>query len=284
MIVVTGASGQLGRGVIDALLKALPASEITLAVRDPAKVADLAARGLKVRQADYDQPGSLVAAFQGADKLLLISSSEVGKRVAQHSAVIEAAWQAGVGLLAYTSLLHADTSPLPLAEEHKQTEALIRASGIPWVILRNGWYTENYLAGVASALQLGAVFGCASDGRISSAARRDYAEAAAKVLNLDDQAGHIYELAGDESYSLAEFAAEIARQSGKPVVYQNLPEADYKAALVAAGLPEFLAVLLAESDTGAAKGGLFDNSGQLSQVIGRPTRSLSEMVAEAIGA
>lgn len=282
MIVVTGASGQLGRLVIEALLKKLPASEVVAAVRNPERVADLAARGVQVRQADYDQPASLAAAFKGADKLLLISASEVGRRVPQHRAVIDAAKAAGVGLLAYTSLLHADTSPLPLAAEHKETESLIRASGLPAVILRNGWYTENYTAGVPSALQYGIVLGSAKQGRIASAGRADYAEAAASVLTQENQAGRIYELAGDESYTLGELADEIARQSGKSVVYQYLPEGEFKAALLGAGLPNFLATLLAESDVGASKGGLFDDRRQLSALIGRPTTPLAELLKLAL--
>lgn len=283
MIVVTGASGQLGRLVIEALLKKLPAGEIVAAVRNPEKVADLAARGVQVRQANYDQPASLVVAFKGADKLLLISASEVGRRVPQHRAVIDAAKAAGVGLLAYTSLLHADTSPLPLAAEHKETESLIRASGLPAVILRNGWYTENYTAGIPAALQYGVVLGSAKQGRIASAARADFAEAAAAVLTQENQAGRIYELAGDESYTLSELAAEIARQSGKAVAYQDLPESEFKAALLGAGLPDFLATLLAESDVGASKGGLFDDSRQLSALICRPTTLLAELVRLALG-
>ena len=282
MIVVTGASGQLGRLVIAALLQKVPAGEIVAAVRNPAKVADLAVRGVQVRQADYDQPASLAAAFKGADKLLLISASEVGRRVPQHRAVIDAAKAAGVGLLAYTSILHADTSPLPLAAEHQETEALIRASGLPAVILRNSWYTENYLAGIPAALQYGVLLGSAWAGRIASASRADYAEAAAAVLTRDDQAGRIYELAGDESYTLAELAGEIARQSGKAVAYQDLPESEFKAALLGAGLPEALATLLAESDVGAAQGGLFDDGRQLSQLIGRPTTPLSKLVGQAL--
>jgi len=284
MIVITGASGQLGRLVIEALLQKVPAGEIVAAVRHPEKVADLAALGVQVRLADYDQPASLAAAFAGADKLLLISANEVGRRVPQHRAVIDAAKAAGVGLLAYTSLLHADTSPLPLAAEHQETEALIRASGLPAVILRNGWYTENYLAGIPTALQYGVVLGSAGAGRIASAARADYAAAAAAVLTRDDQAGRIYELAGDASYTLAELAAEIARQSGQAVNYQNLPESEFKAALLGAGLPDFLVTLLAESDVGASKGGLFDDSRQLSQLIGRPTTSLANMVAAQLAA
>jgi len=235
-------------------------------------------RGVQVRPADYDLPETLERAFQGADKLLLISGSEVGRRVPQHRAAIDAAKRAGVKLIAYTSILHADTSPLPLAAEHKETEALLRASGIPFVLLRNGWYTENYLASVPAALQYGVMLGSAGEGRIASAARADYAAAAVAVLAADNQAGRIHELAGDESYTLAELAAEISRQSGKNVAYQNLPEADFKAALVGAGLPEGLATVLAESDVGASKGGLFDDSRQLSRLIGRPTTPLAALV------
>jgi NAD(P)H dehydrogenase (quinone) len=283
MIVVTGASGQLGRRVIEALLNTLPAGDIVAAVRHPEKVADLAARGVQVRLADYDQPATLAAAFQGADKLLLISASEVGRRVPQHRAVIDAAKAAGVALLAYTSILHADTSPLPLAAEHKETESLIRASGLPAVILRNGWYTENHVAGIPMALQYGVVLGSAGQGRIASAARADYAEAAAAVLTQENQAGRIYELAGDESYTLGELADEITRQSGKAVAYQDLPESEFKAALLSAGLPDFLATLLAESDVGASKGGLFEDGRQMSALIGRPTTPLAEMVRLALG-
>lgn len=283
MIVITGASGQLGRRVIEALLKTLPAGEIVAAVRHPEKVADLAARGVQVRLANYDEPASLLAAFKGADKLLLVSGSEVGRRVPQHRAVIDAAKAAGVGLLAYTSILHADTSPLPLAAEHKETESLIRASGVPAVILRNGWYTENYTAGIPAALQYGVLLGCAGQGRIASAARADYAEAAAVVLTRGDQAGRIYELAGDASYTLGDLAGEIARQSGKAVAYQDLPESEFKAALLGAGLPDFLVTLLAESDVGASKGGLFDEGRQLSALIGRPTTPMTELVRRALG-
>lgn len=283
MLAITGASGQLGRLVIKKLLEKLPAGEIVAAVRDPAKVADLAAAGVQVRQADYDRPETLATAFEGVDRLLLISSSEVGRRAVQHRAVIDAARRAGVGLIAYTSILHADSSPLPLAAEHKETEDMLRASGIPHVLLRNGWYTENYLAGVPTALKLGALFGAAGEGRISSAAREDYAHAAAAVLIRDDQAGRVYELAGDEAYTLGEFAADIARESGKAVAYDNLPEAAFRAALVQAGLPDGLATLLAESDAGAARGGLFDDSRQLSTLIGRPTTPRAVLLKAALG-
>jgi len=282
MIAVTGATGQLGRIVIDALLKKVPAGEIVAAVRTPAKAADLAAQGVIVRQADYSQPETLRAAFAGVDKLLLISGSEVGQREAQHKAVIEAAQAAGVGFIAYTSLLHADTSPLGLGAEHRATEALLKASGIPFALLRNGWYTENYAASIPPALAHHAFIGAAGEGRIASAARQDYAEAAAEVMTREDQAGNVYELSGDDSYTLAQFAAEIAAQSGEKVDYVNLSQADFAAALKGAGLPEGLAEMLADSDAGAEKGGLFDDSHQLSKLIGRPTTSWQAVIRSAL--
>lgn len=282
MIVVTGASGQLGRLVIQSLLKTVPAAGIVAAVRQPTAVADFAALGVQVRQADYAQPATLDAAFQGATKVLLISSSALGERVAQHGNVIDAARRAGVALLAYTSLLHADTSPLGLAAEHTATEALLRASGVPHVLLRNGWYTENYLASLPAVLQHGAVIGSAGEGRIASAARADYADAAATVLTRDDRAGQVHELAGDTSYTLAEFAAEVGRQTGRTIPYVNLPETDYRGALLGAGLPEPIAQLLADSDVGASKGGLFDDGHRLSALIGRPTATLAAMVEAAL--
>lgn len=285
MIVITGASGQLGRLVIQSLLNRhhVPAAQIVAAVRQPSKVADLAALGVQVRTADYTQPATLQAAFAGAQKLLLISSSEIGQRALQHRNVIDAARQAGVSLLAYTSLLHAPGSPLGLAAEHVATETYLKDSGLPHVLLRNGWYTENYLASVAPALQHGAFIGCAGEGRIASAARADYAEAAAAVLTRPDQAGQVHELAGDSAYTLTEFAAELSRQAGKTVPYVNLPQAEFKAALLGAGLPEGLAGLLADSDAGAAQGALFDDQRQLSTLIGRPTTPLDVLMRSALG-
>ncbi|GAA6146411.1 SDR family oxidoreductase [Thalassolituus maritimus] len=284
MIAITGASGQLGRLVIDSLLTSVPASELVALVRNPASVSDLKDKGVNVRQADYTQPDTLITALQGADKLLLISSSEVGQRLVQHQNVIEAAKETGVSLLAYTSILHADTSPLGLADEHKATEAALADSGIPHVVLRNGWYSENYTASVPAALQLNALYGSAADGLIASAARADYAAAAAKVMTLDDQAGKTYELAGDTAYTLAELAAEISKQTGKDIGYVNLPEADYAGALKNAGLPEPLAEMLAESDTGASKGGLYDGSKTLSSLTGRATTPMSDSVTAALEA
>lgn len=282
MIVVTGATGQLGRLVIDALLQTVPAAQVVAAVRQPAKAADLAARGVLVRHADYSQPATLDAAFHGATRVLLISSSEVGQRVPQHRAVIEAAQRAQVQLLAYTSVLQADTSPLGLAAEHRETEALLKASALPWVLLRNGWYTENYTASVPAALAHGVLLGSAGSGRIASASRADYAAAAAAVLTRPNQASRVYELAGDTSYTLTEFAAALTQQSGQAVAYQDLPEAEYRAALIGVGLSEGLARLLADSDAGAAQGALFDNQRQLSQLIGRPTTPLAATLRAAL--
>ena len=282
MIVITGATGQLGRLVIQSLLTKVPASRIVAAVRNPQKASDLAALGVQIRRADYTDSAFLDAAFQGAEKVLLISSSEVGQRLAQHRNAIDAARRAGVSLLAYTSLLHADTSPLGLAGEHVATEAWLAQSGVPFVLLRNGWYTENYLASIPPALQHGAFIGSAGEGRIASAARTDYAEAAAVVLTTPGQSGKVYELAGDEAYTLAEFSAELSRQSGKAIPYVDLPENDYKAALIGAGLPEPIAGLLADSDSGAAKGGLFDETRQLGTLIGRPTTPLAVSMRAAL--
>ncbi|NPE69242.1 SDR family oxidoreductase [Dickeya dadantii] len=278
MFAITGATGQLGRLVIDSLVKSVPAEQIVAVVRDPAKASALAAQGIHVRHGDYDRPETLGSALNGVDKLLLISSSEVGKRETQHKAVIDAAKKAGVGLIAYTSLLHADTSSLGLAAEHLATESALRASGIPHVILRNGWYTENYAASIAPALAHSAFIGAAGEGRIASAARGDYAQAAAIVLQLHGQEGKIYELAGDHSYTLAEFTAEIAKQSGKPVQYINLSQADFANALKGAGLPDFLADMLADSDAGAEKGGLFDDKNALTTLLGRSTTPYAEVI------
>lgn len=279
MIAITGATGQLGRLVIQQLLQTLPAEQLIAAVRSPEKATDLQALGVQVREADYSNPQTLRTAFAGVNKLLLISSSEVGQRAAQHANVIAAARDAGVALLVYTSILHADSSPLPLAEEHKATEQALAASGLPYTLLRNGWYTENYAASVPAALQFGVVLGAAGEGRIASAARADYAAAAAQVLLSDNQAGKVYELAGDDSYTLSEFAAAIAQISAKNVSYNDMSEADFTVALTQAGLPAPLATMLAESDTGASKGGLFDDSHSLSALIGRSTTPYQEVIA-----
>lgn len=281
-ILVTAANGQLGRLTIAALLARVPASQIVAGMRDPAKGADLAAQGVTVVAADYSKPETLDAAFKGIDRVLLISSNELGQRVAQHRNAIEAAKRAGVKLIAYTSVLRADTSKLSVALEHLPTEELIRASGVPFVLLRNGWYTENYTASIPAALAHNALISSAGDGRIASASRADYAAAAAAVLAEEGHAGKVYELAGDEAFTLEQFAAEITKQSGKTVAYVRLPEADFKAALLGAGLPPELAELIATSDTAAADGALFDDSRTLGKLIGRKTTSFAETIREAL--
>ncbi|CAM6847923.1 SDR family oxidoreductase [Citrobacter portucalensis] len=278
MIAITGATGLLGQHVIEFLLKTVPASQIAAIVRNPAKATALSQQGITVRQADYSDEAALTAALQGIDKLLLISSSEVGQRAPQHRNVVNAAKAAHVKFIAYTSLLHADTSPLGLADEHVATEKMLAESGIAYALLRNGWYTENYLASAPAALEHGVFIGAAGEGKIASATRADYAAAAARVISEDGHAGKTYELAGDAGWTLSQLAAELAKQSGKKVVYQNLSEADFAAALKGVGLPAGLADMLADSDTGASKGGLFDDSHTLSKLIGRPTTSLADSV------
>ena len=283
MIAVTGATGQLGRLVISALLDKVPAASVVAAVRSPEKAADLAGKGVIVRAADYANPDTLKAAFEGVDTVLLISSSEVGQRAPQHAAVIAAAKEAGVKTVAYTSILKADSSPLMLAEEHRVTETDLKASGLDWVILRNGWYSENFAGVVPVAVQHGAVIGSSGEGRVSAASRADFAEAAAIVLSDPAaHAGKTYELAGDTGFTKAELAAEIAAQSGKPVIYADMPEADYAAALEQAGIPGPFALVLANSDTGQSRGALEDDSQVLSGLIGRPTQPMRNMVSAAL--
>jgi NAD(P)H dehydrogenase (quinone) len=282
MYAVTGATGQLGRLVIEALLKTIPADRIVAAVRNPAKANDLAERGVIVREADYSRPDTLRSALAGVEKLLLISSTEVSGRLPRHRAVIDAARAAGVSLIAYTSMLHADTSPATLAIEHRQTEEAIAASGLPAVILRNGWYAENHLMALPAALEHGAFVGAAKDGRFSSAVRQDYAEAAATVLTASDQAGKTYELAADHAFTFAELAMEVSRQSGKTIIYNDLSEADYRDVLAGAGLPADLAALLADADAAASRGALFDDGGALRRLIGRPTTSMQSLVAASL--
>lgn len=276
---VTGATGHLGRLVIENLKEKVATETIVALVRTPEKAAEL---GVEVRAFDYTVTENLVASLQGVDKLLLISGNEIGQRLPQHKAVIAAARQAGVKQIVYTSILHADSSPLSLAVEHLGTEVAIKESGVTYTILRNGWYTENYTGSAKGALVAGAFIGNAGEGKISSAARADFAEAVAVVLAGKGHEGKTYELAGDEAYTLAELAAEISNQSGKTIPYNNLTETQYADILKSFGLPDGLAGMLANSDTGASKGGLFDDSHTLSTLIGRPTTPLAKMVAAAI--
>lgn len=280
-IAITGASGQLGRIVVQKLKEKVESSKIVALARNTDKAADL---GVEVRSADYEKPETLDKALADVDTLLLISSSEIGQRAAQHANVIESAKKAGVKRIVYTSLLRADTSLLSLAAEHVATEAALKASGIPCAILRNGWYTENYTGSIPGAVQAGAFVGSAGDGRIASATRADYADAAVAVLTGEGHDGKVYELAGDDAYTLSDLAAEISRQTGKDIPYRNLPQAEYAAVLKGVGLPEGFAEALASFDVDASNGALFDNGRQLSALIGRPTTPLSDAVAAALKA
>jgi NAD(P)H dehydrogenase (quinone) len=276
---VTGATGQLGRIVVEKLKVKVPAENIVALVRTPEKASDL---GVEARVFDYSKSEGLATSLQGVDYLLLISSSEVGQRTQQHANVIDAAKLAGVKWIVYTSLLHADKSSLSLAGEHLATETALKTSGIPHTILRNGWYTENYTGSVQGAIAAGAFIGSAGDGKIASAARADYAETAVAVLTNEGHVGKVYELAGDEAYTLADLAAEISRQTGKDIPYNNLSETEYANILKSLGLPEGLAFAIAGWDVGASKNDLFDDTKQLSALIGRPTTSLAEVVANAL--
>jgi NAD(P)H dehydrogenase (quinone) len=280
VIGVTGATGQLGRLVVDKLEAKVGASGIVALVRSPQKAADL---GVPARKADYDEPGTLATALAGVNTLLLISGNEVGRRAAQHRNIIEAAKAAGVTRIVYTSLLHADRSSMKgLSDEHFATETAVKTAGIPFTILRNGWYTENYTGSVPGAVAGGALLGSAGEGKIASATRADFADAAVAVLTTDGHDGRTYELAGDEAYTLSDLAAEISRQTGKPVPYRNLPEADYAAALTGFGLPRPVAEAIAGWDVSASHGALFDDSHELSALIGRSTTPLAVAVAEAL--
>lgn len=286
MIVITGATGQFGRQVVEHLLKrGVPAADMAAVVRDTDKAADLAALGVPLRVADYDSPQTLRRAFAGAHKLLLVSSNGPDdQRITQHRAAVAAAEEAGVGLIAYTSIVGADANPLGLARVHRDTEQAIAASGLPAVLLRNGWYTENHTAALAGAVERGAIAGSAGDGRIASASRADLAEAAAIVLTRDDQAGKVYELTGDTAWSLPELAAEAAAISGRPVTYADLPAEQYTGILASAGLPDFLVDLIVDADVQASHGALATVTHDLSALLNRPTTPLAHTVADTLTA
>lgn len=276
---VTGATGQLGTIVIEELKKRIPHDEIVALVRSPEKATKL---GVETRMFDYSKPEGLTEALKGIDRLLLISSNEIGQRAKQHDNVIDSAWKNGVKWIVYTSLLKADTSSLSLAPEHVTTEKTLIESGIDYTILRNGWYTENYANTVRGAVEGGAYIGSASNGRISSASRADYAEVAAVVITDESHKGKIYELAGDESYTLHDLAAEISKQTGKKIPYKNLSEGEYIEALKSFDVPGPLAETIAGWDVSASNDALYDDSQQLSKLIGRSTTPLSETVREAL--
>ncbi|MDX2560025.1 SDR family oxidoreductase [Streptomyces sp. TX20-6-3] len=285
-LVVTGATGQLGRLVIDALLSSptVPAESVVAVVRDKAKAADLAERGVELRIADYSKPETLAGAFEAGDRVLLISGSEVGQRVAQHSAVIDAAKAAGVAQLAYTGVLGGDEADFDLAAEHKVTEQLILDSGLPYTFLRNGWYTENYTANLAPVLAHGAVVANAGEGRVASATRADYAAAAAAVLAgpAEEHLNRAYELSGDTAWSFAEYAAEVAAQTGREITYTNVPAEAHLAILTGAGVPAPFAEILVDVDRAVERGALARRTGDLARLIGRPTTPVAVTIKEAL--
>lgn len=275
---VTGASGQLGRLAVEKA-KARGANDIVALVRSPEKVADL---GVETRAIDYRQPETLAPALDGIDTLVLISSSDFDGRAQQHRNVIEAAVKAGVKRIVYTSILKGDASPMAIAEDHKATEEALQSSGLVTTVLRNGWYVENWTAGLPGALQAGALVGAAGDGKLTPATRSDFAEAIAVVATTEGHDGKVYELAGDEAFTLSDLAAELSRQSGKDVPFNNLSEVEYAGLLGRLGLPDPVATILADADARAGEGALFDDSRTLSQLIGRPTGTLKDAVAAAI--
>lgn len=279
-IVVTGATGHLGRHVVEQLLEKVPAEQITAVVRDEKKAADLAARGVRLAVADYNAPETFDTLFAAGDKVLLISGNEFANdRVRQHTVVIEAAKAAGVALLAYTSA--PGSLKATLADDHRATEKALLASGLPYTLLRNGWYHENYTEQLAPVLEHGAVVAAAGAGRVSSAARADYAAAAVAVLTGEGHENRTYELGGDEAWSFAKYAAELSRAAGREIVYNAVTEEVMVGILVGAGLPEPLAAILAGVDPSIARGELVVDSGDLSRLIGRPTTPLAQAVEAA---
>ncbi|MFD9222423.1 SDR family oxidoreductase [Streptomyces sp. NPDC060064] len=283
-IVVTGATGALGRLVVDELLATVPAERIAAVVRNKEKAADLAARGVELRIADYSEPESLAGAFRADDRVLLISGSEVGQRLPQHTAVIEAAKAAGVAQLAYTGVLGGPDADFQLAAEHKATEQVILDSGLPYTFLRNGWYTENYTEHLAPVLEHSAVVASAGEGRIASAARADYAAAAAAVLTGEGHLAQAYELSGDVAWSFEEYAAELSRQTGRTITYNSVPAGTHLQILTGAGLPGPLAEIFVDVDAAVGRGLLAGTTGDLARLTGRPTTPLADSVAAALAA
>lgn len=276
-LVVTGATGHLGRLVVESLLaRGVPADQVVAVGRDEERLAALADLGVTARRADYDDPAAVAAAVEGAEKVLLVSGSEVGQRVAQHLNVIDAAVAAGVQLLAYTSIPHADTSRLVLAAEHRATEEAIAASGLPHTFLRNSWYLENYTGQLATYLEHGTVLGSAGDGKVSAATRADFAEAAAAALLLDEPK-EVYELGG-AAFTLTDLAATVTEVTGTPVIYTDVPAEELTKVLVGAGLPEQYAAVIADGDLGLARGELHVDTADLEGLLGRPATSLADAI------
>jgi NAD(P)H dehydrogenase (quinone) len=278
---VTGATGKLGRLVLDELLTKTDAKDVVALARDPTALQAYDQLGVQVRKADYDDPASVEAALQGVDRVLLISGNAVGQRERQHGAVIEAAKKAGVSYLAYTSVLNAQASKLLLAAEHMLTENLLGKSGLNYDVLRMPWYSENYTGSLAPAIEHGAIYGATGEGRLSTATRADLAGGAVGAL-LNSPGGKIYEFAGDQSWSMPEFAAEVGRQAGKPVEYINQSESDYAKTLESVGLPPPAAGFLASTSYLAGLGELYSESKDLSTLSGRPTTPIGETIAAAL--
>lgn len=280
-VLVTGATGQLGALIVKHLLQELPAASVVAGGRNAAK----APAGVEFRHLDYNEPASIVAALQGITRVVLVSGSEVGKRVPQHKAVIDAAARAGVRLLGYTSILQAATNPFLLAAEHRGTEQVLAAGNVPYIRLRNGWYSENYAGMAAIAIQSGVIQSASGQARFSTASRDDYAAgAAALILRDDHQPGQAYELAGSTSFTKYQYAELLSRKSGRKVVVQDLTEGMYAAALMQAGVPEVFAKIVADYDAKSADGWLFDDSRALERAIGRPTTPLEQTLDAALAA
>nr|WP_296779382.1 SDR family oxidoreductase [Rhodococcus sp. (in: high G+C Gram-positive bacteria)] len=277
---VTGATGHLGALVVEGLLgRGLPAGDIVAVVRDAAKAQPLADRGVQVRVADYNDIDGFKAALAGVDKLLFVSGADIGQRIEQHTNVIDAAEAAGVSFIAYTSILAADTSGVSLAVEHLGTEKRLAASPIAAAFLRNGWYWENYQGSVQQAADSGVLLGAGAQGKIAAASRADFAAAAVEVLLTDGHEGKIYELGGDQRLTYEELAAVIAQVTGKPVAYKNVAPAEYQAILQGAGLPDFVAEMLASADAGIARGELDTDSGDLQKLIGRSSTPVATVLS-----
>ncbi|XKK63639.1 SDR family oxidoreductase [Streptomyces sp. ARC32] len=280
-IVATGATGHLGRHVVRQLLEKVPADRVTAVVRDRDKAADLADRGVRLAVADYNSPETFDGLFAAGDRVLLISGNEFDKgRVRQHTVVIDAAKKAGVALLAYTSA--PESLRAALADDHRATEEVLVGSGVPYVLLRNGWYHENYTEQLAPVLEHGAVVQAAGEGRVSSASRADYAAAAVAVLTGEGHENTAYELGGDEAWSFAEYAAELSRQTGREIAYRPVSVEAYTGILTGAGVPGPLADVFAGVDAAIAKGELVVSTGDLSRLAGRPTTPLAEAVTAAL--
>lgn len=281
-LLVTAASGQLGRLVVDALLqRGVPASDIVAGVRTPSKADDLSARGVSVVEFDYARPETLAPVLTGVDRVLLISGTDAD-RVSGHRNVIAVARDAGVGRLVYTSAPRVDEIDYALGADHKATEEAIAASGLSATVLRHNWYTENYLDAVARAADTGEIVAAVGDARVASASRRDYAEAAALALITDDLAGQTLEVGGDVAWTYDELAQAATEVLGRPVTYTAVTIEQLTAGLEAAGLDAGTAAFVAGIDDAIARGALSQTDGTLSRLLGRPTTPLVDGLREGL--